>query len=42
MLVEETEEEKEAKRIEALKQAAEDEGAHVIHADEKRLQMLRH
>ena len=41
-LLDETEEDKERARIEALNQDVEDQGGHIIHADEKRLQVLRH
>ena len=41
-LLEETEEDREEARIAQIKADAEEEGAHVIHADEQRLMMMRH
>ena len=38
----ETDEDREKARIEKLKTDAENEGGYVLHADEKRLQILRH
>ena len=40
--MEETDEDRERIRIEGIKQDVEDEGAHIIWADEKRLQLFRH
>ena len=41
-ILEETEEDRQNMRIDAIKEDVKAQGAHIIHADEARLQLLRH
>lgn len=41
-MLEETDEDRERMRIDGIKQDVQKEGAFIIHADEKRLQLFRH
>lgn len=41
-ILDETDEDRERMRIDGLKQAVEQEGAYILHVDEKRLQLFRH
>lgn len=41
-LLAETDEDREKARIQKIKTDAENEGGYILHADEKRLQILRH
>jgi len=41
-ILDETEDDRERARTDAIQKAVQSEGAHIIHADEKRLQLFRH